>query len=108
MNRLIKSFCFETEYTKQKFNFQFNKNNDALHIEIIELDHENGIVSHYLHLDTITVRPGMRLLAGTIIGTVGGSGFNKDNYYGYHLHISVIRHGVNIDPDVFLRNRLST
>jgi murein DD-endopeptidase MepM/ murein hydrolase activator NlpD len=74
---------------------------------MVFIDHENGIVSHYLHLDTITVRPGMRLLAGTIIGTVGGSGYNKDNYYGYHLHISVIRHGVNIDPDVFLRNRLS-
>lgn len=74
---------------------------------MVFINHGNGLVSHYLHLDTITVRAGVRVLAGTIIGTVGGSGFGKDNYYGNHLHISVIRNGHHRDPDVFLRKRVS-
>jgi murein DD-endopeptidase MepM/ murein hydrolase activator NlpD len=72
---------------------------------MVFINHGNGVVSHYLHLDTITVRPGIRVLAGTIIGTVGGSGFGKDNHYGSHLHISIIRDGVHVDPDFFLRGR---
>jgi murein DD-endopeptidase MepM/ murein hydrolase activator NlpD len=74
---------------------------------MVYINHGHGLVSHYLHLDTITVRPGVRVLAGTIIGTVGGSGFGKDNHYGFHLHISIIRNGHHRDPDRFLSNRLS-
>ena len=74
---------------------------------MVFIRHGNGLVSHYLHLDTITVRPNMRVDMGTVIGTVGGSGFGKDTYYGSHLHISIIKDGVHVDPDVFLRKHVS-
>jgi murein DD-endopeptidase MepM/ murein hydrolase activator NlpD len=48
----------------------------------------------YAHLASTTVRPGARIAAGQIIGTVGTTGFST----GPHLHFQVRQHGVPIDP----------
>lgn len=83
-----------------------DKNPDGARGRAVYIDHGNGLVTHYLHLDTVTVRIGVRVVAGTIIGTVGGSGFGKNNHYGDHLHFSVLRHGVHRDPERFLSARI--
>lgn len=49
------------------------------------IDHRNGYYTFYAHLDTITVKKGMSILAGTQIGTVGATG----NVTGPHLHFEV-------------------
>lgn len=84
-----------------------DRNPDGASGRYVAISHGNGLVTRYLHLDTVNVREGVRVLAGTIIGTVGGSGFGKDNGYGPHLHFSVTRHGVHRDPEEFLRRRLT-
>lgn len=84
-----------------------HKTTDGASGRYVVISHGNGLVTRYLHLDEITVRPGVRVLAGTIIGRVGGSGFGKENGYGVHLHFSVERNGVHRDPELFLRRRLT-
>lgn len=84
-----------------------DRNPDGASGRYVAISHGNGLVTRYLHLDTVTVREGIRVLAGTVIGTVGGSGFGKENGYGAHLHFSVTRDGVHRDPEVFLRRRLT-
>lgn len=49
------------------------------------IDHRNGYYTFYAHLDTITVKKGISILAGTQIGTVGATG----NVTGPHLHFEV-------------------
>jgi len=84
-----------------------HKTTDGPSGRYVVIDHGHGLVTRYLHLDEVTVRIGIRVLAGTIIGRVGGSGFGKENGYGPHLHFSVTRDGVYRDPEEFLRRRLT-
>ncbi len=87
--------------------FVADRNPDGAGGRMVYIDHGHGLVTRYLHLSNIRVRPGVRVLAGTIIGEVGGSGFGKEDHYGDHLHLSVLRDGVHRDPEVFLKRRLS-
>jgi murein DD-endopeptidase MepM/ murein hydrolase activator NlpD len=52
----------------------------------------------YAHLDTTTVKPGARIAAGQVIGTVGVTGFST----GPHLHFQVRQHGHLTDPATVL------
>ena len=67
------------------------------------IDHKNGYYTFYAHLDTVTVKKGMSVLAGAKIGTVGATG----NVTGPHLHFEV-RTKPNwnranfIDPELWL------
>jgi murein DD-endopeptidase MepM/ murein hydrolase activator NlpD len=64
----------------------------------IDIDHGNGFVTRYAHLDEITVSKGQKVAKGTVIGTVGNSGGSV----APHLHYEVIRDGKNIDPIIYL------
>lgn len=52
----------------------------------------------YAHLNTTAVKPGARIAAGQIIGTVGLTGFST----GPHLHFQVRQHGRLTDPAIVL------
>ena len=58
------------------------------------IDHGNGVISLYAHLDTIQVRQGEWLAPGTKIGTVGMTG----RATGPHLHWGVIVRHARVDP----------
>ena len=45
--------------------------------------------SQYFHLQTVNVKKGQIIGLDTKIGTVGGSGFQKNDYYSTHLHLQV-------------------
>ncbi len=47
--------------------------------------------SLYAHLDSVTVREGERVEAGTPIGTLGGSSKFRRHRYGPHLHFAMYR-----------------
>ena len=65
---------------------------------MVFLDHGQGIISYYAHLQRIDVKPGDVVKQGQPIGTVGQTG----RVTGPHLHFSVIANQTLIDPLLML------
>lgn len=63
------------------------------------IDHGNGFVSLYAHLNSIYVRVGENVARGQQIGTVGNTG----NSTGPHLHLEIRYQGVSRNPLSYLR-----
>ncbi len=64
----------------------------------IEIDHGNGILTRYSHLERIAVTWGQKIKRGQVIGLSGSSGGSV----APHLHYEVIKNGKNIDPLTFM------
>ncbi|HEX7044746.1 MAG TPA: M23 family metallopeptidase, partial [Burkholderiales bacterium] len=67
------------------------------------LDHGQGLISMYNHLDRIAVEPGARVARGDVIGAVGATG----RVTGPHLHWSVSLNNVRVDPLLFVGEDLA-
>ena len=65
------------------------------------VDHGNGLLSMYCHLDRMDVQPGDTLRKGQRLGLVGATGRAS----GPHLHWSVVLNGTMVDPELFLIQR---
>ncbi|MGQ9753539.1 MAG: peptidoglycan DD-metalloendopeptidase family protein [Thermaceae bacterium] len=65
----------------------------------VEVDHGYGYRTLYGHLSRLEVRPGQRVSRGQVLGRVGSTGRST----GPHLHYSVFRKGVPMDPRTYLR-----
>ena len=65
------------------------------------IDHGHGLISAYMHLSHIAVRPGQHVARGEDIGAVGSTGRST----GAHLHWTVILNGTPVDPELFLGRR---
>ena len=63
------------------------------------IDHGNGLVTMYCHLDKFKVKAGQKVRKGQVIALSGMTG----RATGPHLHWSVILNGVMVDPDLFVR-----
>lgn len=61
----------------------------------VHVQHHNGVVSTYLHLDDVLVRPGDRLARGDIIAN------NTGRHHG-HVHVEVHQRGRVLDPSYLL------
>ena len=68
---------------------------------MIEIDHDGGIMTRYAHLGLSLVKKGDVVVRGTPIGTVGSSGLTT----GPHLHYEILRNDRQVDP---LRFRFPT
>lgn len=62
------------------------------------IDHGNGLISMYCHLDRIDVQAGDSVDLGQPIGRSGMTGRAS----GPHLHWSVVLNGVMVDPELFV------
>ena len=60
----------------------------------VAIDHGQGVLSFYLHMSKITVKPGQILSQNDKIGEVGATGFAT----GPHLHYGVYINGVPVNP----------
>jgi hypothetical protein len=65
--------------------------------KLIVMEHEDGYVTFYAHLDGIDVETGLKVGRGEVIGRVGNSGQST----GPHLHYEVRRNGEYLDPADF-------
>jgi murein DD-endopeptidase MepM/ murein hydrolase activator NlpD len=65
---------------------------------MVMIDHGNGYVTLYAHLNSIYVRQGENVSKGQQIGTVGNTG----NSTGPHLHFEVRYQGVARNPFTYL------
>ena len=65
----------------------------------VDIEHGEGLLTRYAHLDRIDVARGDRLVAGQQLGTVGMTG----TVTGPHLHLEVREHGQAVDPADWLQ-----
>jgi len=62
------------------------------------VDHGNGLITMYCHLDRIDVQTGETVGKGQRLGLSGKTGRAS----GPHLHWSVVLNGVMVDPELFI------
>ncbi len=67
---------------------------------LIEIEHDNGVISRYGHMSKIFVNSGDIVSAGTVIGETGGNSgdVGSGNSQGPHLHFEYRVGGTAIDP----------
>lgn len=64
------------------------------------LDHGQGLITGYFHMNKINVAPGQIVKKGDSLGTVGSTG----RVTGPHLHWNVYLNGTKVDPALFIAN----
>ncbi len=65
---------------------------------MVAVDHGNGIITHYAHLERVLVKVGDTVTRGQHIGNVGNTGRST----GPHLHYEVRVGGVPVNPKRFI------
>ncbi|MFC7848564.1 M23 family metallopeptidase [Arthrobacter sp. NPDC057388] len=68
----------------------------------VEIDHGNGLITTYNHLESIGVKKGQSVQVGQLIAKVGTTGSST----GCHLHFETILNGKHTDPDNWTLVRL--
>jgi murein DD-endopeptidase MepM/ murein hydrolase activator NlpD len=71
----------------------------ALSGRTVVVDHGQGVMTAYFHLDAASVRRGDVVRLGQTLGRVGSTGLST----GPHLHVGVYVHGRDVDPASWYR-----
>lgn len=64
---------------------------------IVEIKHENELVTSYQYLESVNVKEGSTILKGDVIGSSGKSVVAEDNKYT--LHFEVYHKGKSLNPE---------
>ena len=73
--------------------------------KIIEVTHENNLISVYQSLSEVMVAEGGNVIQGQVIGKSGEANISKD--LGNHLHFELIHNSKNVDPEEYYDKQLS-
>jgi murein DD-endopeptidase MepM/ murein hydrolase activator NlpD len=65
----------------------------------VYIDHGNGMVTRYAHLNKVLVKAGQRVSQGERIGLSGNTGISS----GPHLHFEILVNGKQVDPKLYLK-----
>ncbi|WP_225768850.1 M23 family metallopeptidase [Inquilinus sp. Marseille-Q2685] len=65
---------------------------------MVEVQHADGLVTRYAHMQSLAVGVGDPVAVGTVVGTLGSTGEST----GPHLHYEVRRGDIPVDPMPFL------
>lgn len=66
---------------------------------VVDVDHGQGFISRYAHLNRISVKRGVTVAIGDKLGTMGSTGRST----GPHLHYEVYFNGKPYNPEEFLK-----
>lgn len=64
----------------------------------VKVDHDNGVSTFYAHCDELLVSKGDEVAGGQVIALSGETG----NATGPHLHFSLEKDGIRLDPEYYL------
>lgn len=78
---------------------------DELLGKIIEVKHDNNVISVYQSLSEVKVKKGDTVTQGMVIGKSGTSNISKD--LGNHLHFELIINGSNVNPESYYDKNIS-
>lgn len=68
---------------------------------VVEITHDNGLVTVYKSLETAKVKVGDKVIAGQTIG-VAGQTMAQEQTASAHLHLEVLKNGVKVDPNNYI------
>lgn len=72
---------------------------DELLGKIVEVTHENNVISLYQSLSDVSVEKGDKVIQGQLLGKSGTSNLEKD--LNNHLHFELIVDGKNVNPEEY-------
>ena len=78
-----------------------NTGNYFFNGKTVFLDHGQGLITMYCHLNEINIQEGEYADVGTLLGTVGSTG----RVTGAHLHWSVFLNNTTVEPLLFLNTK---
>lgn len=78
---------------------------DELLGKVVEVKHENNVISVYQSMSSTTVKKGDAIVQGQIIGKSGTSNISKD--LGSHLHFELIIKGNIVNPEEYYDKNIS-
>ncbi len=79
---------------------------DAVLGNVIEVEHDKGIVTQYQSVKDIKIKVGQEVKQGQVLATAGQSLFNEKA--GTHVHFEIRKDGIAVNPSDYFNKSLST
>ncbi|WP_174614912.1 M23 family metallopeptidase [Virgibacillus ihumii] len=78
---------------------------DPLLGQVVTLQHENKVITHYASLGDVNVKAGAEVQQGDVIGTAGENRFGQE--FGTHVHFEIRKNGEAVNPEKFFNQPVS-
>lgn len=79
---------------------------DSLLGYVVQINHDNGVVTHYQSLGNISVEVGATVKQGDVIGSAGRNLYNSEA--GVHVHFAIRHNGEAVNPLNFINQTIET